>query len=131
MTHDRPAQRRLVGQVGRACKESILLGVWRGSFLSTIKTEIPSPPLRHANCRERTGGVGTRVAQGGAMEREGLQRGSLASRLTAPNGADGGSVYEFWEHGQSGEVFAVRLNRHRQITGCKGPLFSNQIRQEK
>ena len=65
------------------------------------------------------------------MEREGLQRGSLASRLTATSGVEVGSIYEFWEHGQSGEVFAVRLNRQRQITGCKGPLFSNQIRQEK
>lgn len=65
------------------------------------------------------------------MEREGLQRGSLASRLTAPSGAEGGSLYEYWEHGQSGEVFAVRLNRQRQITGCKGPLFSDQIRLEK
>jgi hypothetical protein len=39
-----------------------------------------------------------------------------------------GSSYELWEHGQSGAVFAVRLDRARRITGCSGPLFSNQIR---
>ena len=36
--------------------------------------------------------------------------------------------YELWEHGQSGEVFAVRLNRVGRITGCRGPLFSNEMR---
>jgi hypothetical protein len=36
------------------------------------------------------------------------------------------TTYELWEHGQSGEVFAVRLNGQR-ITGCRGPLFSNQV----
>jgi hypothetical protein len=38
------------------------------------------------------------------------------------------STYEFWEHGQSGAVFAVRLSADRRVTGCTGPLFSNQIR---
>ena len=38
------------------------------------------------------------------------------------------ATYEFWEHGQSGEVFAIRLNRTgRRITGMRGPLFSNQL----
>ena len=40
-------------------------------------------------------------------------------------------IYEFWEHGQSGAVFAIRLNRKRQVTGCLGPLFSNQIQGER
>ena len=35
--------------------------------------------------------------------------------------------YELWEHGQSGEVFAVRLDRTGQITGLRGPLLSNQL----
>jgi hypothetical protein len=34
---------------------------------------------------------------------------------------------ELWEHGQSGEVFAVRLNRTGQVTGMRGPLLSNQL----
>jgi len=41
-----------------------------------------------------------------------------------------GCTFEFWEHGQSGEIFAVRLGQDRRITGCKGPLFSNQIRSD-
>jgi hypothetical protein len=36
--------------------------------------------------------------------------------------------YELWEHGQSGEVFAVRLSGNGMITGCRGPLFSNEMR---
>jgi hypothetical protein len=36
-------------------------------------------------------------------------------------------TYELWEHGQSGEVFAVRLNTEGEITGCCGPLLSNQV----
>ena len=35
--------------------------------------------------------------------------------------------YELWEHGQSGEVFAVRLDRTGHITGLRGPLLSNQL----
>jgi len=53
---------------------------------------------------------------------------------TTPGSSGRGEVaftYEFWEHGQSGEVFAVRLDWQRRITGCQGPLFSNQIRNER
>jgi hypothetical protein len=39
-----------------------------------------------------------------------------------------GCRYEFWAHGQSGEVFAVRLNVKGSITGCRGPLLSNEMR---
>jgi hypothetical protein len=35
--------------------------------------------------------------------------------------------YEFWEHGQSGEVYAIRLDPQGRITGCRGPLLSDQI----
>lgn len=37
------------------------------------------------------------------------------------------SSYEIWEHGQSGEVFAVRLNAAGRITGCCGPMVSEQL----
>lgn len=37
------------------------------------------------------------------------------------------TTYELWEHGQSGEVFAVRLDRTGHITGLRGPLLSNQL----
>lgn len=37
------------------------------------------------------------------------------------------SHYELWEHGQSGEVFAVRLDRGGHVTGLRGPLLSNQL----
>ncbi|MGV3721329.1 MAG: hypothetical protein ACO1SX_10515 [Actinomycetota bacterium] len=36
-------------------------------------------------------------------------------------------TYEIWEHGQSGEVFAVRLDAAGRITGCRGPLVSEQL----
>ena len=54
-----------------------------------------------------------------------LASGADAYRL--PDRSEGSS-YELWEHGQSGAVFAVRLDSARQITGCWGPLLSNQIR---
>ena len=38
-----------------------------------------------------------------------------------------GSTYEIWEHGPSGEVFAVRLDPQGGITGCRGPLVSEQL----
>ena len=37
------------------------------------------------------------------------------------------NTFEFWEHGQSGEVFAVRLDRGGAVTGLHGPLVSDQI----
>ena len=37
------------------------------------------------------------------------------------------SSYELWEHGQSGAVFAVRLEENGSITGCRGPLVSAEI----
>ena len=37
------------------------------------------------------------------------------------------ATYQFWEHGQSGEVFAIRLDGSGRITGLRGPLFSNQM----
>jgi hypothetical protein len=40
----------------------------------------------------------------------------------------GSTIYRFWEHGQSGSVFAVRLNEQERLTGCHGPLLSNEIR---
>jgi hypothetical protein len=39
-----------------------------------------------------------------------------------------GTLYDLWEHGQSGTVFAVRMNETGRLTGCCGPLLSNQIR---
>lgn len=36
-------------------------------------------------------------------------------------------IYRFWEHGQSGAVFAVRLDQDERLTGCCGPLLSNEI----
>lgn len=37
-------------------------------------------------------------------------------------------IFEFWERGQSGEVFAMQLDYNGVVTGCYGPLVSNQIR---
>lgn len=38
------------------------------------------------------------------------------------------NTYAFWAHGQSGEVFAVRLDGSDRIDGCYGPLLSRDIR---
>lgn len=37
------------------------------------------------------------------------------------------ATYEFWEHDQSGGVYAIRLNARGGVTGYRGPLFSQQI----
>lgn len=41
--------------------------------------------------------------------------------------AGSGARYALWEHGQSGEVFAVRMNETGRLTGCWGPLLSSQV----
>ncbi len=38
------------------------------------------------------------------------------------------ATYRFWERGQSGSVFAVRFDERGRLTGCHGPLVSNEIR---
>ena len=64
------------------------------------------------------------------MQREKWESALRTRDVADEAGAATGCTFEFWEHGQSGEVFAVRLGRDQRITGCKGPLFSNQIRSE-
>ena len=39
--------------------------------------------------------------------------------------------YEFWEHDQSGEIYAVRLNDRGDIDGFYGPLLSHQVRADR
>ena len=65
-----------------------------------------------------------------------MQRGSVTEEEAATtfgSAADrmGHHTYQYWEHGQSGAIFAIRLNRWGQVTGCRGPLLSNEIREER
>src|SRR5438105_963697 len=95
-----------------------------------------APGLRHNGVRKQSGVPGRAVsrsekqAQGGAMQRERWESALLTREAAEEAGSATGCTFEFWEHGQSGEVFAVRLGRDRRVTGCKGPLFSNQIRSD-
>ena len=61
------------------------------------------------------------------MQRESVSAAGVDTQLGSAAERMSPSTYQFWEHGQSGAIFAIRLNRRGQVTGCRGPLLSNEI----